>query len=1142
MYAVERLSSYISRGVYTVSGPFHPFGGAVDIIVVQQQDGSFKSNPWYVRFGKFQGVLKTKEKVVNISVNGTDASFHMYLDHKGEAYFLREVDADVGESIFSPLSSGDETDEQSHSGGLAKTQSLDFDGNRSNLVTQIDMGNGKIVTRTNSGRSRIFGLVFGGKPMKEDNSLRKGDTNVQRISSLERAEIAADLLEVNWSTNLSTTNRKMSNAAVVSAPDLRTEEAKVDAEINDKKGMDGSSVQDSIIDHSVSMPDLDEIIGSRNETMGDNFGTGVVDMQYSEEIASPSHPCLRNHEEVLEISELETSDTAGTREITFEQSTAEINEENAGSDEMVKGSISETTVTDLQGPSLADVVVDPIVHSSVVEQPDAEQASDKQGGLVATGVSIEFSGENRVSSCIYCETSESLNVRIVFSSAQALDTPGGACEEVEIHSDVLYETTELISEVNSQPESGVFIGNDSSDGCNPCNLELSNDRHPLEWHNSELGSESEGISENSTTNSIKSEPSATDGGKVPKETLSSLDMHLINSNSVGAEVLGVVHQDTVVEAHTPENTLGADIVEICENQMPMEDFSSRLFSDNEMENRDEKLVNPSMLSPETLEEDQFLFIDTDNFVATGPQYEESISADVLEMDNHSMEGIEEEHVSGDINHESSFSSHQSFASQSFPTTGSYSVELVQDSSPNDFKGLPDSSRSQASPISIPTGRTQASPISIPTGRIRTGGVSQLFGSMPSMRGHIRDLERSDILRPHSLDLSSENSIWGMLRKDFSSKLESRWAPESNLVPDQSTSEAAAAVVATQSSKEYEQSSTYPTVEISLCRHLLFEGMGAQAASQVFDSEKVDLDKFTALGPSLVKNDRLVVRIGGRYLPWDAAAPTILGMVSFSQDQIFEPEGSIAVDQVGKTLEGELSGAIVPSGGSWKLWPFSFRKSKTMRPIPSSPRGTKKVDADNTSQSASEGTGGKNVPKTRPTKKVRSLVPTSEQLASLNLKDGRNVITFTFSTAVLGTQKVDARIYLWKWNTRIVVSDVDGTITKSDVLGQFMPLVGKDWSQTGVAHLFSAIKENGYQLLFLSARAIAQAYLTRQFLFNLKQDGKALPDGPVAISPDGLFPSLYREGRTNGLGIGHYPVSRAFFLLLEELLMSSRSHV
>lgn len=31
-----------------------------------------------------------------------------------------------------------------------------------------------------------------------------------------------------------------------------------------------------------------------------------------------------------------------------------------------------------------------------------------------------------------------------------------------------------------------------------------------------------------------------------------------------------------------------------------------------------------------------------------------------------------------------------------------------------------------------------------------------------------------------------------------------------------------------------------------------------------------------------------------------------------------------------------------------------------------------------------------------------------------------------------------------------------------------------------------------------------------YLFYL-QDGKALPEGPVVISPDGLFPSLFREG-------------------------------
>ncbi|KAL2249610.1 UNVERIFIED_CONTAM: Phosphatidate phosphatase PAH2, partial [Sesamum indicum] len=161
--------------------------------------------------------------------------------------------------------------------------------------------------------------------------------------------------------------------------------------------------------------------------------------------------------------------------------------------------------------------------------------------------------------------------------------------------------------------------------------------------------------------------------------------------------------------------------------------------------------------------------------------------------------------------------------------------------------------------------------------------------------------------------------------------------------------------------------------------------------------------------------------------------------------------------------------------------------------------------------SSELEGGKDVANGKVNKKiVRTLTPTSEQLASLKLKEGKNIVIFTFSTAMLGKQQVDARIFLWRWDARIVISDVDGTITRSDLLGQVMPLVGMDWSQSGVAHLFSAIKENGYQLLFLSARAISQSFHTRQFLFNIKQDGKALPDGPVVISPDGLFPSLFRE--------------------------------
>lgn len=74
----------------------------------------------------------------------------------------------------------------------------------------------------------------------------------------------------------------------------------------------------------------------------------------------------------------------------------------------------------------------------------------------------------------------------------------------------------------------------------------------------------------------------------------------------------------------------------------------------------------------------------------------------------------------------------------------------------------------------------------------------------------------------------------------------------------------------------------------------------------------------------------------------------------------------------------------------------------------------------------------------------------------------------------------------------------------------LPRMGWDWSHLGIANLFSDISCNGYDMLFLSSRAIAQASATRDYLHTLKQDGFLLPQGPVIISPDGLFPSLYRE--------------------------------
>jgi phosphatidate phosphatase LPIN len=69
----------------------------------------------------------------------------------------------------------------------------------------------------------------------------------------------------------------------------------------------------------------------------------------------------------------------------------------------------------------------------------------------------------------------------------------------------------------------------------------------------------------------------------------------------------------------------------------------------------------------------------------------------------------------------------------------------------------------------------------------------------------------------------------------------------------------------------------------------------------------------------------------------------------------------------------------------------------------------------------------------------------------------------------GAADLTAYIYLLRWDTRLVVSDVDGTITRSDLLGHVLPTLGVDWSHPGITQLFHNIDSNGYQIMFLSSR-------------------------------------------------------------------------
>ncbi|KAG0032807.1 hypothetical protein BGZ82_006384 [Podila clonocystis] len=142
--------------------------------------------------------------------------------------------------------------------------------------------------------------------------------------------------------------------------------------------------------------------------------------------------------------------------------------------------------------------------------------------------------------------------------------------------------------------------------------------------------------------------------------------------------------------------------------------------------------------------------------------------------------------------------------------------------------------------------------------------------------------------------------------------------------------------------------------------------------------------------------------------------------------------------------------------------------------------------------------------------AKTLRLTSDQLKSLDLKKGSNTLTFSVTSSYQGKAVCTAKLFLWEHDYQVVISDIDGTITKSDALGHIFTMAGKDWTHSGVAKLYTDITNNGYHILYLTSRAIGQADYTRKYLKNVEQDNYQLPDGPVIMSPDRLFTAFHRE--------------------------------
>jgi len=251
----------------------------------------------------------------------------------------------------------------------------------------------------------------------------------------------------------------------------------------------------------------------------------------------------------------------------------------------------------------------------------------------------------------------------------------------------------------------------------------------------------------------------------------------------------------------------------------------------------------------------------------------------------------------------------------------------------------------------------------------------------------------------------------------------------------------------------------------------------------------------------------VIRVNEKYLSWDKAAPILFSML-FKQPLPYDVVSELTKDCMDVNITAakkEVSNIRInceEKTSSWLDWFSRTPTDETAEEDNPTPQ-KQRLDIKNISTSIEDDHTGNR-------KFYKTLKLSSERLAKLKLKPGCNEIQFSVTTAFQGTSRCLCHIYLWHHSDKVVISDIDGTITKSDVLGHLLPVIGQDWAQSGVAQLFTEISNNGYHIMYLSARAIGQASITKDYLQSVKQDDVCLPDGPIFLNPDSLIHAFKRE--------------------------------
>lgn len=280
--------------------------------------------------------------------------------------------------------------------------------------------------------------------------------------------------------------------------------------------------------------------------------------------------------------------------------------------------------------------------------------------------------------------------------------------------------------------------------------------------------------------------------------------------------------------------------------------------------------------------------------------------------------------------------------------------------------------------------------------------------------------------------------------------------------------------------------------------------------------KEELDNDTDITKFIKEDSNGSIRIVNPYehitgsgLP--STQPTKVLHLAYNSISMSEPslvdDTEHATSDYNESILSDSASSVTSNNGQKKEEKLSSTIPRVNTPINHNNTTFKTTITNNTNDSTKINNNGEISSNTHELNYIKTLRLTSDQLKCLNLNYGENNLTYSIDQ---GKAIITSKLFVWRWDVPIVISDIDGTITKSDALGHVLAMIGKDWTHAGVAKLFSEVSRNGYNIMYLTARSAGQADSTRSYLRSINQDGNKLPIGPVILSPDRTMAALRRE--------------------------------